>query len=196
MSGREIVDIKEESCTVYEGHFFPYLDYSATGPAFVWGLFSHLCCLFLCCCIWVHILIRVCSLITVMCVCMHAGLSRLVQLIVLSAVNSRQRINIRVSRREHMAPYCIPTGLVLVDEMPRNQMGKVNKKDLLRRFFPWLDRSDVYGNIQASGSGQAGVVHWLPPSRPYTPCGTGLDPNCKQCSKHYSFTLYGTVLSN
>uniref|UniRef100_A0A146S230 Malonate--CoA ligase ACSF3, mitochondrial n=1 Tax=Fundulus heteroclitus TaxID=8078 RepID=A0A146S230_FUNHE len=38
--------------------------------------------------------------------------------------------------REHMAPYIIPTGLVLVEEMPRNQMGKVNKKDLLRHFFP------------------------------------------------------------
>ncbi|KAI9531847.1 Acyl-CoA synthetase member 3, mitochondrial [Dissostichus eleginoides] len=38
--------------------------------------------------------------------------------------------------REHMVPYIIPTGLLLVDEMPRNQMGKVNKKDLLRHFFP------------------------------------------------------------
>ncbi|XP_014885726.1 acyl-CoA synthetase family member 3, mitochondrial isoform X1 [Poecilia latipinna] len=38
--------------------------------------------------------------------------------------------------REHMAPYIIPTGLVLVEEMPRNQMGKVNKKDLLRHFSP------------------------------------------------------------
>ncbi|KAL7406266.1 hypothetical protein ABVT39_016752 [Epinephelus coioides] len=38
--------------------------------------------------------------------------------------------------REHMAPYTIPSGLVLVEEMPRNQMGKVNKKDLLRHFFP------------------------------------------------------------
>ncbi|XP_070763411.1 malonate--CoA ligase ACSF3, mitochondrial [Enoplosus armatus] len=37
--------------------------------------------------------------------------------------------------REHMAPYTIPTGLELVEEMPRNQMGKVNKKDLLRHFF-------------------------------------------------------------
>uniref|UniRef100_A0AAX7V6T5 Acyl-CoA synthetase family member 3 n=1 Tax=Astatotilapia calliptera TaxID=8154 RepID=A0AAX7V6T5_ASTCA len=35
--------------------------------------------------------------------------------------------------REHMAPYTIPTGLVVVEEMPRNQMGKVNKKDLLRQ---------------------------------------------------------------
>ncbi|XP_062845622.1 malonate--CoA ligase ACSF3, mitochondrial isoform X2 [Trichomycterus rosablanca] len=38
--------------------------------------------------------------------------------------------------REHMAPYIIPAGLIVVDEMPRNQLGKVNKKDLLRRFFP------------------------------------------------------------
>ncbi|TKS70254.1 Acyl-CoA synthetase family member 3, mitochondrial [Collichthys lucidus] len=37
--------------------------------------------------------------------------------------------------REHMASYTIPTGLVLVEEMPRNQMGKVNKKDLVRLFF-------------------------------------------------------------
>ncbi|KAB5526023.1 hypothetical protein PHYPO_G00146940 [Pangasianodon hypophthalmus] len=38
--------------------------------------------------------------------------------------------------REHMAPYTIPTGLIVVEEMPRNQMGKVNKKDLLLQFFP------------------------------------------------------------
>ncbi|XP_051577046.1 malonate--CoA ligase ACSF3, mitochondrial [Myxocyprinus asiaticus] len=38
--------------------------------------------------------------------------------------------------RKHMAPYTIPTGLIVVEEMPRNQMGKVNKKDLLRQFFP------------------------------------------------------------
>ncbi|XP_056881631.1 malonate--CoA ligase ACSF3, mitochondrial isoform X2 [Takifugu flavidus] len=37
--------------------------------------------------------------------------------------------------REHMAPYSVPTGLLLVEEMPRNPMGKVNKKDLLRHFF-------------------------------------------------------------
>ncbi|AWP01458.1 putative acyl-CoA synthetase family member 3 mitochondrial [Scophthalmus maximus] len=38
--------------------------------------------------------------------------------------------------RELMTPDTIPTALVLVEEMPRNQMGKVNKKDLLQRFFP------------------------------------------------------------
>lgn len=40
-----------------------------------------------------------------------------------------------VNCREHMASYTVPTGLLLVEEMPRNQMGKVNKKDLLRHFF-------------------------------------------------------------
>ena len=38
--------------------------------------------------------------------------------------------------REHMAPYTIPTGIIVVEEMPRNQMGKVNKKDLLRTVSP------------------------------------------------------------
>ncbi|XP_067853643.1 malonate--CoA ligase ACSF3, mitochondrial isoform X2 [Heptranchias perlo] len=38
--------------------------------------------------------------------------------------------------REHMAVYSLPSELVLVEEIPRNQMGKVNKKDLLRHFYP------------------------------------------------------------
>ncbi|XP_051948345.1 malonate--CoA ligase ACSF3, mitochondrial isoform X2 [Xyrauchen texanus] len=43
---------------------------------------------------------------------------------------------LKVWGRKHMAPYTIPTELIMVEEMPRNQMGKVNKKDLLRQFFP------------------------------------------------------------
>ncbi|XP_008051345.1 acyl-CoA synthetase family member 3, mitochondrial [Carlito syrichta] len=35
-----------------------------------------------------------------------------------------------------LAPYAVPSDLVLVEEIPRNQMGKVNKKDLVRRFYP------------------------------------------------------------
>ncbi|XP_056464283.1 malonate--CoA ligase ACSF3, mitochondrial [Gadus chalcogrammus] len=38
--------------------------------------------------------------------------------------------------REHMAPYTIPTCLLVLDQIPRNQMGKVNKKELLQHFFP------------------------------------------------------------
>ncbi|RVE74388.1 hypothetical protein OJAV_G00021980 [Oryzias javanicus] len=43
---------------------------------------------------------------------------------------------LKIWAREHMAPYTVPTGLLLVEEIPRNQMGKINKKDLLRQFFP------------------------------------------------------------
>ncbi|XP_052541745.1 malonate--CoA ligase ACSF3, mitochondrial isoform X2 [Tympanuchus pallidicinctus] len=38
--------------------------------------------------------------------------------------------------RDTMAPYAIPTELIVVEEIPRNQMGKVNKKELLQRFYP------------------------------------------------------------
>lgn len=36
---------------------------------------------------------------------------------------------------QRMAPYKIPTILKVVKAIPRNAMGKVNKKDLLRHFF-------------------------------------------------------------
>uniref|UniRef100_A0A673UMS6 Acyl-CoA synthetase family member 3 n=1 Tax=Suricata suricatta TaxID=37032 RepID=A0A673UMS6_SURSU len=35
-----------------------------------------------------------------------------------------------------LAPYAVPSELLLVEEVPRNQMGKVNKRDLVRRFYP------------------------------------------------------------
>ncbi|XP_036131749.1 malonate--CoA ligase ACSF3, mitochondrial [Molossus molossus] len=35
-----------------------------------------------------------------------------------------------------LAPYAVPSELLLVEEIPRNQMGKVNKRDLLRQFYP------------------------------------------------------------
>ncbi|XP_051918482.1 malonate--CoA ligase ACSF3, mitochondrial [Hippocampus zosterae] len=45
-------------------------------------------------------------------------------------------LDLKTWARERVAPYNVPAGLLLVDEIPRNQMGKVNKKDLLRHFFP------------------------------------------------------------
>lgn len=91
------------------------------------------------------------------CVCPCIGLCRI------DCVNlplySVHCINISVSCREHMAPYSIPTGLVLVDAMPRNQMGKVNKKDLLRHFFPWLEFFDMTDNIQVKI--QVGLSGWF-----------------------------------
>lgn len=35
-----------------------------------------------------------------------------------------------------MAPYKIPTVLKVVDAIERNAMGKVNKKDLVRTYWP------------------------------------------------------------
>ncbi|KAG8508155.1 Acyl-CoA synthetase family member 3, mitochondrial [Galemys pyrenaicus] len=35
-----------------------------------------------------------------------------------------------------LAPYAVPSELLLLEEIPRNPMGKVNKKDLLRQLFP------------------------------------------------------------
>ncbi|XP_065423735.1 malonate--CoA ligase ACSF3, mitochondrial isoform X1 [Chrysemys picta bellii] len=38
--------------------------------------------------------------------------------------------------RESMAYHSVPTELLLVEEIPRNQMGKINKKQLLKHFYP------------------------------------------------------------
>ncbi|XP_037671566.1 malonate--CoA ligase ACSF3, mitochondrial isoform X2 [Choloepus didactylus] len=35
-----------------------------------------------------------------------------------------------------LAPYAVPSELLLVDEVPRNQMGKINKRELARLLFP------------------------------------------------------------
>jgi malonyl-CoA/methylmalonyl-CoA synthetase len=35
-----------------------------------------------------------------------------------------------------MAPYAIPTVWKIVDSMPRNAMGKINKKELINQIFP------------------------------------------------------------
>ncbi|NXD13759.1 ACSF3 synthetase, partial [Nothocercus nigrocapillus] len=49
---------------------------------------------------------------------------------------ARLALTALLCRRGSMAPYAIPTELVVVEEIPRNQMGKVNKKELLQRFYP------------------------------------------------------------
>ena len=37
--------------------------------------------------------------------------------------------------KDHLPQYQIPTDYVTVQEMPRNNMGKVNKKELVARLF-------------------------------------------------------------
>lgn len=142
MSWRRIGDIREESCRVYEGHFFPYLSYCATGQPLFCNCFLFLYSFFCCCCCCC-ICVRACIFPSMpvhlsLCVLVHVC-HCLVCVYLLSAVNNHQCINIIVYCRKHMASYTIPTGLVLVEEIPKNQMGKVNKKALLRHFFPWLD---------------------------------------------------------
>ncbi|KAF4524887.1 hypothetical protein B566_EDAN015543 [Ephemera danica] len=39
-------------------------------------------------------------------------------------------------QKDHMAPYAIPTLLRCVDRLPKNSMGKVNKKELISTLFP------------------------------------------------------------
>ncbi|OKL59382.1 hypothetical protein UA08_05205 [Talaromyces atroroseus] len=43
---------------------------------------------------------------------------------------------LRTKLKEEMAPYKIPTILKIVDGIERNAMGKVNKKDLLKKYWP------------------------------------------------------------
>lgn len=38
--------------------------------------------------------------------------------------------------KERMAPYAIPTVLKVVEKLPKNAMGKVNKKELVKAMFP------------------------------------------------------------
>ena len=37
--------------------------------------------------------------------------------------------------KERLPPYQVPRAVVLVEDIPRNAMGKVNKKELRARFF-------------------------------------------------------------
>jgi acyl-coenzyme A synthetase/AMP-(fatty) acid ligase len=39
-----------------------------------------------------------------------------------------------------MAPYAIPTVLRVVEKLPKNAMGKVNKRELLKAVFPEAER--------------------------------------------------------
>jgi non-ribosomal peptide synthetase component E (peptide arylation enzyme) len=56
-------------------------------------------------------------------------------------LNNKQAVllelpTLRTQLKQEMAPYKIPTILKLVDGIERNAMGKVNKKDLLKKYWP------------------------------------------------------------
>lgn len=44
--------------------------------------------------------------------------------------------SLRTQLKQEMAPYKIPTVLKLVDGIERNAMGKVNKKDIVKKYWP------------------------------------------------------------
>jgi malonyl-CoA/methylmalonyl-CoA synthetase len=41
--------------------------------------------------------------------------------------------------KERLPPYQVPKEIKFVDSVPRNAMGKVNKKDLVKQLFPAED---------------------------------------------------------
>lgn len=43
---------------------------------------------------------------------------------------------IRKEAAAHLPPYQLPRVLKVVDSLPRNAMGKINKKSLLKDLFP------------------------------------------------------------
>jgi len=55
--------------------------------------------------------------------------------LVLNDQSSLDLEGLKMWAKEKMAKYWIPTELKLVNEMPRNAMGKVNKKELLKNMF-------------------------------------------------------------
>ena len=38
--------------------------------------------------------------------------------------------------KDYLAPYMIPKVWLVMDNLPRNAMGKINKKELVRTVFP------------------------------------------------------------
>lgn len=61
---------------------------------------------------------------------------RVTAVVVLQEGHSLSHRDLKEWARGVLAPYAVPSELLLVEEIPRNQMGKVNKKELLRQFYP------------------------------------------------------------
>lgn len=61
---------------------------------------------------------------------------RVTAVVTLKDGHSLSHQELKAWARERLAPYAVPSELLLVGELPRNQMGKVNKQDLLRHFYP------------------------------------------------------------
>ena len=60
---------------------------------------------------------------------------RVAAIVVLKGDATMTLSELRAWARDHMAPYIIPTELRIVSDIPRNAMGKINKKQLLKDIF-------------------------------------------------------------
>lgn len=61
---------------------------------------------------------------------------RVTAVVALQEGHSLSHQELKAWARGVMAPYAVPSELLLVEMIPRNQMGKVNKKELIRQFYP------------------------------------------------------------
>jgi len=60
---------------------------------------------------------------------------RVAAIVTLSPGKKMSLVDLKQWASGRMVPYQIPTVLLVVDELPRNTMGKVNKKELNAMFF-------------------------------------------------------------
>ncbi|XP_020029152.1 malonate--CoA ligase ACSF3, mitochondrial isoform X1 [Castor canadensis] len=60
---------------------------------------------------------------------------RVTAVVALQEGHSLSHRDLKEWARGVLAPYAVPSELLLVEEIPRNQMGKVNKKDLLKQLY-------------------------------------------------------------
>ncbi|XP_021561343.1 malonate--CoA ligase ACSF3, mitochondrial isoform X2 [Neomonachus schauinslandi] len=61
---------------------------------------------------------------------------RLTAVVTLQEGHSLSHRELKEWARGVLAPYAVPSEFLLVEEIPRNQMGKINKRDLVRQFYP------------------------------------------------------------
>ncbi|XP_042558221.1 malonate--CoA ligase ACSF3, mitochondrial [Dipodomys spectabilis] len=60
---------------------------------------------------------------------------RVTAVVSLQKGHSLSHRDLKAWARDLLVPYAVPSELLLVEAIPRNQMGKVNKKDLVRQFY-------------------------------------------------------------
>ena len=68
---------------------------------------------------------------------------------------------LRAHGKGKLAPYKLPTAALVVDAIPKNAMGKVNKKELMARFFPQASAPAKARQVQPSARGELEITTLL-----------------------------------